>query len=251
MDWSQSFYRQQNDLIPVYTGDIKDYHQEKVTLIQTHHPTATSVLELGAGGGQVACATALAGYNTTMIDYVDTFTDHAHQLSRQHNIHNLTILTADFYTVELTKKFDVMTYWDGFGIGTDDQQINLLKRCASWLQSDGVILIDIYTPWYWAKANGQTRQFGDVMRRYGFDAEGCRMTDTWWHIDSPDQTMTQSLRCYSPADLRLLLRDTGLQLVDIVETGGALDHQSGQYRPHTDLDNAMSYVAKLTHTSLK
>ena len=75
------------------------------------------------------------------------------------------------------------------------------------------------------------------------------MLDTWWHRDSSDDKLTQSLRCYSPADLRLLLRQTDLHVVDIVETGGAVDPETGNYEPHVPLHQAMSFVAKLRLTS--
>jgi len=157
------------------------------------------------------------------------------------------MLNADFYTVELDMQFDVITYWDGFGIGSDNDLQRLLKRCADWLKRDGVMLLDVYTPWYWAQAHGQEMRFGDVSRRYDFDAEGCRMLDTWWHNNTTDDTVTQSLRCYSPADLQLLLADTGLSFVCIVENGGAVN-VDGQYEKHVELHRAMSYTVKLSRT---
>ena len=35
-----------------------------------------------------------------------------------------------------------------------------------------------------------------------------------WRVGQEDGAVTQSLRCYSPADLRLLLEGTGLSVVD-------------------------------------
>jgi len=245
MEWTHHFYQRQNDLTGIYTGDIQDRHSQKADLIKQHHPTAKTVLELGAGGGQMACASALAGYDVTAIELTSSLANHAQNLANQHHIKNLKLLNDDFYTVALSKKFDVITYWDGFGIGTDNDQIRLLKRCASWLKPHGLILMDIMTPWYWSQANGQTMTFGEAQRRYDFDAEMCRMLDTWWHTDSPEDKITQSLRCYSPADLRLLLQNTELQVINIAETGGAVDYATGNYSPHVDLNQAMSYVAKI------
>ena len=40
----------------------------------------------------------------------------------------------------------------------------------------------------------------------------CTATDTWWRVDRPEERISQVLRCYTPADLRLLLDGTGLRL---------------------------------------
>jgi cyclopropane fatty-acyl-phospholipid synthase-like methyltransferase len=245
MDWVHQFYQRQNELLGVYTGDIEDHHRQKAELIKQQHPTATNILELGAGGGQVACASALAGYDVTAIELVSSLANHAQTLANQHHINNLTLINDDFYTVTIHDKFDVITYWDGFGVGTDDEQIQLFRRCASWLKSGGLILMDISTPWYWAQASGQMMTFGKTKRRYGFDANDCRLLDTWWHIESPEDKVTQSIRCYSPADLRLLLKEANLELIGIAETGGAIDRSTGNFSANVELHRAMSYVAKI------
>ncbi len=81
------------------------------------------------------------------------------------------------------------------------------------------------------------------MREYGFDGEGCRWIDRWW-LENGGEAIEQSLRCYSPADLRLLLEGTGLALVD-VKAGGMMDYKSGRYVEAAPLEQAMWYVAIL------
>jgi hypothetical protein len=41
------------------------------------------------------------------------------------------------------------------------------------------------------------------------------MTERIWRVGHEDYVVTQSLRCYSPADLYLLLEGTGLSVVDV------------------------------------
>lgn len=36
--------------------------------------------------------------------------------------------------------------------------------------------------------------------------------DTWWQVSDPDYPISQTLRCYTLADLALLWRGTGFQL---------------------------------------
>ena len=173
---------------------------------------ARRVLELGAGGGQNAAAAADAGYDVIAVELVPASVAHARNLAQATRTGTLVVHKADFYTIDLEGPFDVVCYWDGFGVGSDADQRRLLRRIATWLAPDGHALIDISTPWYWAHAAGQEMQVGHAMRRYDFDADACRLLDTWWPVDDPDQRVTQYLRCYSPADLRLLLEGSGLRL---------------------------------------
>jgi hypothetical protein len=71
------------------------------------------------------------------------------------------------------------------------------------------------TTWYWAGAAGREMRFGEVTRRYEFDADECRLLDRWWLVDTEHEEVTQSLRCYAPADLRLLLEGTDLVLASL------------------------------------
>ncbi|HZG93270.1 MAG TPA: hypothetical protein VEZ46_01020, partial [Mycobacteriales bacterium] len=52
-----------------------------------------------------------------------------------------------------------------------------------------------------------------------FDPVGCRFLDSWWFDGDDSPPLTQSVRCYSPADLALLVEGTGLA-VDGLEVGG-------------------------------
>ncbi len=52
----------------------------------------------------------------------------------------------------------------------------------------------------------------------------------------------QSLRCYSPADLQLLMNRLDLETVHI-EPGGTMDYAEGQYIEKAPLHKAMSYLA--------
>ncbi|THF68003.1 class I SAM-dependent methyltransferase [Deinococcus sp. Arct2-2] len=156
----------------------------------------------------------------------------------------VTVVAGDFYTVDLPLRFDTVCYWDGFGVGTDDDQRRLLARITAWLQPGATAFIDVYTPWYWAQRAGVTRAEAAYTQVYGFDAEGCRMTDTY---SAPGaEPVTQSLRCYSPDDLRLLA-GTGLTLTDLW-SGGNYDPQAGVYRPVVPLGECLSFTALFRHS---
>ena len=160
----------------------------------------------------------------------------------------MTALQGNFYEIALDGMFEVVCYWDGFGIGSDADQRRLLRRVRGWLSPGGHALIEVYTPWYWAQAAGRTMTIGRAVRCYGFDGCGNRMLDTWWDVEDPACAVAQSLRCYAPADLELLLEGTGLHLV-AVAPGGSYDAEAGRYEADAPLERAMSYVATLAPVS--
>ena len=247
MDWVEPFYIRQDALSGVYTGmsqpaqHDRDRAERITTLLDAH---VGRVLELGAGGGLSALAAAQRGYEVTAIELVAAAAAHARGLIPDAAPGTLRVLEGSFYTVELAGQFDVVCYWDGFGVGTDEEQRRLLRRIASWLTPSGTALIDINTPWYWANVAGQRMVTATFEREYGFDADGCRMLDHWWATGREDERVTQSLRCYSPQDARMLLKGTGLALDHIV-AGGAVDYAANVYHPHVPLSQAMQYLAYL------
>lgn len=42
--------------------------------------------------------------------------------------------------------FDVIAYGNGFGIGTDLDQRQLLDRIAVWVRPEGHLLMDVFNP---------------------------------------------------------------------------------------------------------
>ncbi len=245
MNWALEFYTKQNAWSGVYEEPINNDHRLKAGWIEELTGLGSKrILELGAGGGQVAAAMAALGHDVTVVEQLPLLCKHAQKLASKVEHGKLTALQADFYTVELQGQFDIVCYYDGFGIGTDDDQRRLLKRIADWLAPSGCALIEIGTPWYPASVDGRGWQVGQAERRYNFDADGCRWLDTWWQIDKPEEAVQQSLRCYSPADLRLLLESTGLQLAQ-VKPGGTMDWAHGKWLPVVPMERAMNYLAKL------
>lgn len=249
MEWVEPFYAQQHEwLATYYFGEVIAQHRDQAATIERlAGPAPKRVLELGAGGGQGAAAAADLGYDVTAIELLPAAARHARRLAAQSHHGTMTVLEGDFYAVEPPGPFDVVCYWDGFGIGSDADQRRLFERVRCWLALDGCALIEVLTPWYWARVAGQEMRVERTMRRYDFDAEECRMLDRWWPRDAEERAVMQSLRCYSPADLRLLLEGTGLALRR-VEPGGAVDYATGHYTKRVPLGQAMSYVAKLAPT---
>jgi len=248
--WARDFYARQDEWADVSRDPITDMHRRNADLV---HRLAGGrigrVLELGAGGGQNAAALADLGYSVTAVELVPSVAQNALELAAQPRQGQLRVIVGDFYEVELPDRYDIVCYWDGFGVGSDDDQQRLLRRVAGWLMPDGFALIEVYTPWYWsgiARSGmaGRETQFGGVSRRYGFDADGSRMLDTWWPVGREAEAVSQSLRCYSLADLRLLLEGTGF-VIESVEPRGAYDPARDRFVEDAPLEQSMQYLAKL------
>ena len=246
MEWIQDFYKEQYRITEGMADSITKFDEALVDKVESTSNVKgrLKILELGGGLGLFAVAAAKRGHDVTIIELVPSAVQQIHKLALEHDVaKKMTIIQGDFYEVDLPSDFDVVCYWDGFGVGSDDDQKLLLRRIDSWLLPSGVSLIDIYTPWYWAKVSGREMKIGeDSYRRYGFDAEGCRMLDTWWSTDSPK--VTQSLRCYSPADLNMLLSGTSLFLHSN-KPGGEMDYDKWVFTEHVPLERALSFLAVL------
>jgi len=246
------FYHLQNEWSSIYLRDVSKSDIDRVMWVnEITGKKCVRLLELGAGGGQFAVAASQLNHKVTAVELEPDFVEHMLNISRLKNSDNLTIVNADFYLVKFDHTFDIICYWDGFGIGCDLDQKNLLRNISSWLAPGGSVLLEIYTPWFWAsEAAGVSFQMGSVSREYGFDAESCSLIDTWWKTDNPAIKKSQRLRCYSPADLNLLLEDTGLQMIENFP-GGRVEYSSGTYTPKVPLNQAMSYITRLTHSESK
>lgn len=245
MDWVRPFYARQHGWMERIGIDDGGADRERVDAIRSVVPPPARVLELGAGSGRTALATARAGYAVVAVELVAAaVADVAALPAAAAAPGSLSIRVADMFAVGLDGRFAVVAYWDGFGIGDDADQVRLLRRVREWLEPGGHALIDVFLPAYWRAAAGREMVFGAVRRRYGFDPAGNRMLDTWWEAGAEDSAVTQSLRCYDPDAFAPLAAGAGLRLLDAVP-GGAWDHDRQVWESVVPLGRAMTFRAVL------
>jgi hypothetical protein len=92
------------------------------------------------------------------------------------------------------------------------------------------------------RSGGGTEEFppgSGVCYRDRFDPEGSRMIEDMWRMGDEGALVSQTLRCYSPADLRLLLEGTNLRLAAIEP------YADESYTKACPLDEAMLYLTRL------
>ncbi len=251
--WVKEFYTAQNDWFGAYLGAIEPTHHERADLLEqlTENSSGGSpkrILELGAGGGQTAICLANRGHELTTIELLAASNEHIRKLAGYYEL-EMQILEGDFYTLPLAEQFEVVYYFDSFGIGDDAEQRLLLSRISDWLTTDGCAIIEVGSTWYWGGvAKGQQLDLGVCMRRHDFDAVNSRIIDEWWQYNTPDQIMRQSLRCYTPADFKMLLEGTGLEFVSL-QAGGKIDYSTGNFVADVPLNEAMTYFVTVQKKS--
>ena len=261
--WVKPYYTRAGD----YWGPpgIDEMHRDRLaTLTRLCGPQPKRVLELGAGTGEAAAVMADAGHSVVAIDFSPTRAPHVQSLAQQRRQGSLTALEADFYSVSLAAEFDVVCYWDGFGVGSDADQRRLLRRIAAeWLKPGGCALIDVFSPYRWALETGKELRLDRnhsshryrQRRRFSLDAMEGRFLDEWCPIGDDTGTcdegraITQRIRCYNPADLQLLLEGTGLCLEHAEVDGAPLDFRSAAHPAPNALWRAWSYLVRLVPTA--
>jgi len=243
MDWALTFYKKQAEWSDIYRQEVTAHHRAKARkAARTIGEPPKVILELGAGAGQDAVALAELKYDVIALEREPLLVAHIQQLINKHKAVNVRVIQGNFYDVAfLHSEFDAICYWDGFGIGTDEEQRCLLRRMHRWMKEEGFVFVDVYTPWHAAKSTGYKMEIGKIKRTYDFDGEQCRWLDEW---QFENERVVQTLRCYSPADMRLLLQGTGLELVDIW-AGGMMDYDGGRFYAEAPLEKAMWYTAIL------
>jgi SAM-dependent methyltransferase len=260
MDWVPSFYSTTGRWWGGAESAITERdHMRAATIARLARPAPADLLELGCAYANSAAAAADAGYRVVGVEISDrlTFADR-HRAGRP----SLELVQGDFYEVDLGRTFDVVVYWNGFGVGSDADQRRLLRRIADeWLRPDGVALVDIASPFGWARwaAEGDADEHDPdpargyvhrgIKERIDFDPVNNHAVDSWWEKPEPERVHTQRIRCYAPADLRLLLEGTGLEL-DHVEVGGQPLDLDAHHTMSSPLWDANEYLVRLRHARL-
>lgn len=242
LDWVDSFYRFQNTYFEVYLGDLTDHDQRRTSLIQHYFPKGSTVLELGGGGGQTACLLSQNGFDVTMVEIQQQSVQHAEVLMQKYAT-SWEVVLGDFYEVDINEQFDVICYFDSFGIGSDDDQIRLLSRIQHWLKDDGMAFVEVGNKTFWRDiAFGRSFNLGPAIRTYDYDFENDILMDTWMLNAPGRQTNIQQLRCYSTHEMDDLLMKSNLCALDY-QPAGRLDFEREEFTMDATISNCMTYYS--------
>lgn len=193
------------------------------------------VLELGAGFGGTAAATADLGHDVTAVERSPRRAAVARRHLLQERPGRLRIVSADFLRVELDGPYSVVACWSGFGSGQLDEHAVLLRRIAGWLAADGVGLVDVFDPDWWQRADGDERDLAGVRRRFGFDHVAQSFEIRYWFPRfSPflgDASVHERVRCYDADEFADLCRTAGLRVLSTQVRGGEGGAAGGELQP--------------------
>ncbi len=231
--WVKDFYSQ----AAVWWGQdpqAAGVHQARVeTVARLCGGGCMTILDLGTGPGATAAALADAGHHVLAVELSPARARFARDLATVPRRGSLAVLEADFYEMELKDRFEVVCCWETFGLGTDADQRRLLRRIAQeWLAPGGSVLMDVYNPAGPARDSGKEWRLAplpgvpgsvEMLERCHYDPVQGRWIDEWQPTANPEHALAQTLRCYTPADLVLLLEGTGLRLKLIEIQGEAID----------------------------
>lgn len=244
MDRIAAFYTRKSEWFG--PSGVLDHHRARAADFERLcGPAPKRVLELGAGAGGTAAALAERGHHVVAVELSPLRAAYARDLAREPRTGSVTVVEGDFYSADLSGPFDVMCYWDGFGVGSDADQRRLLRRVGGWLADDGSMLLDVFNPFAWARVAGREERVEGVsaVQRRAFDPVGGRFIDEWRPVGDPTPPIFQSIRCYAPADLLLLLEGTGLALRRLEVDGEPVDAEASGERLDGPFGAAWSYRA--------
>lgn len=174
MDWILTYYNTKAEWFGP-TGIFSEYRARAAAIERLCGSGRKRVLDLGAGGGGTAAAMADLGHGVVAIEVSPVRSSHIRQLAATRP--TLKVIEADFFTIQLDGHFDVVVYWDGFGVGGDQDQRRLLQRVASeWLSDDGCMLMEVFPPGcgkrrparkssshaYRGSSKARSREFGSI-----------------------------------------------------------------------------------------
>lgn len=197
--------------------------EERAAFIAKYAPINSEILELGAGTGETAHHFAKLGYKITAVDIAPENIELIQKIAKTEP--SITPIQGDFLEIKLERRYDVVVLFEAFGMGSDSDQRTLLERISrEWLKPQGVLIMDVYHPFGPIRNAGKRMELEALenvptsvaMIQYqDYDFMNNRWINSWEPIEHPENIKAQSLRCYTPCDLKLLTSGLPLALIDV------------------------------------
>lgn len=211
--WYASFCRKQREDVARYHHPVSPSRLRRVRY-RMRKP-GLRVLELAAGDGETTAEFARAGHKVTSLELCPDRAARARELLAGEGL-EADVRYGGLSESDLGGDFDAVMLWSGFGFGDDTYQRELLRRIGNeWLRDErSRAFVTVFDPAWWLKQTPSTRHGQQPFSTEStYVQETSRYVMAWrdLSVDDPPK-MTRGLRCYSVADLRLLLEGTGLRI---------------------------------------
>jgi len=192
------------------------------------------ILELAAGTGETAAYFCDHGYSVFALDICRRNIEIMTNLQKERP--NLRVAEGDFLKISLNEQFPTVCMFESFGLGSDKEQQQLLKKVSEkWLIPNGILILDVYHPFGPIQASGTKRELDklenipgsvDMTEYSNYDPIKSRWIDIWEPKNDKESRKIQSIRCYAPADFILLAENCGLSIEKMLYNGKEFGHKS-------------------------
>lgn len=170
------------------------------------------VLDVGCGPGRHAYALAERGIQVVGIDISRRFID----LAQANAPDGATFMRIDARHLEFSEEFDaaISLCQGGFGLVTPGEDLHILRGMARALRPGGAIVVSAFSSYFQLQHLEEGNEFDAST---GVHHEVTAIKDEDGASADADLWTT----CYTPRELRLLVAQAGLELVDVwsVEPG--------------------------------
>ncbi|MCB9778387.1 MAG: class I SAM-dependent methyltransferase [Alphaproteobacteria bacterium] len=234
--WWTERYARLAEIDPAFAGAIDSHAEDQVELMTQllRLEPGARVLDLGCGAGRHAILLAERGMEVVGVDWSEPVLELAADTwARRHaDEAGPRFVKGDMRTPPVEGTFDAVIAMDvAFGIFDDDaDHLQVLSAASELLAPDGALLLELFNPYFWSHA-AQTRHYpagalaadAHLVRSWRFDADLGRVED---HITvfrtgaEPETVPPQSLRAWTPTEIRALVQAAGLSRVAIHGTDG-------------------------------
>jgi len=176
------------------------------------------VLDLGCGNGRHSILLAERGYQVTGVDYSKSLLEMAQVEAEKRGL-SLELRCQDMLTLDDDSLYNGVIILDGsFGIFTDSENEDIIRRGAKALKPGGKLLLQSYNPYYMAFNQGRDAEVdGDntFIRETSFDVKRGAVVDNIIAIDNItgkyQRINTRYYRAYTIPELRGISNKYGLR----------------------------------------
>jgi ubiquinone/menaquinone biosynthesis C-methylase UbiE len=178
------------------------------------------VLDIPCGMGRLTIPLARTGLVMTGVDLTDPYLRQARSVARAEGL-DVRFVRADMRAIDFDGEFDAAFNWFGsFGYFSDRDNLAVLRRLHRALKPGGRVLIEgLNKPWVLSHLHRSAQeQIGPVQiaHRIHFDRRTSRLRDLWTLRKGRSvERIAVSIRLYSGADIRNLLRQAGFADIEL------------------------------------
>ncbi len=170
-----------------------------------------TVLDAPCGAGRISIHLAHAGMNVTGVDLTSAYVQRARRRFRREDCRG-KFICADLRAMDFYEQFDAAFNWQGsFGYFSDEENLDVIRRYVRSLRRGGKLLIDMPSrEWLLRHFRGHGRS-GDIEFSVRWRPAVQRTDTRFWNAKT-GESWDMSIRHYTPAQYRVLFRQSGLEL---------------------------------------